>query len=74
MINKEILKLTLCVNVEDGVTAAGSVKTKAHNYSGIKNEAPIDKLHAAGVALGGLMASAVHSITLTEKATLEEAA
>lgn len=73
-VTKEVLKRTLSINVEDGVTASGAVKTKTHNYSGIKAEAADENILAAGNALGGLMATPVQVVVLTDKASLEEAA
>lgn len=71
-ITQEILKRSLSINVEDGVTAGGLPKTKAHTYSGIKDEATDENLHKAGEALGGLMKKTVQSISLTQKAELSE--
>lgn len=72
-ITQQILKRSLSINIDDGVTAAGTPKTKARTYSGIKETATDENLHKAGEALGGLMKKAVQSITVTEKAELSEA-
>ncbi len=72
---REITKRSLVINVEDGVTAGGTVKLKPRTYSGVRSEATAEGMYAAGAALAGLMDSAAGSITVTEKSTLlEEAA
>lgn len=73
-VTKEIFKRTLSINVEDGVTASGTVKTKAHNYNGLKLDATDEGILAAGNALGSLMKAPVQVVVLTDKAELEEAA
>lgn len=71
-VTEEILKRSLSINIEDGMSASGSPKTKARTYSGIKNDAAADKLYAAGEALGSLMKKTVQSISVTEKTELAE--
>lgn len=72
-INQELIKRTLSVNVEDGVNADGTIKTKARTFSGIKNEATAEGLHAAGMAMGALMTTNIDSIVITDKNELVEA-
>lgn len=72
-ITQQILKRSLSINIEDGVTAGGAPKTKARTYSGVKETASDENLHKAGEALGGLMKKTVQSITVTEKVELAEA-
>lgn len=71
-VTEKFLKRSLTLNIEDGVTAAGTPKTKARTYSGIKEAATADNIHAAGEALGGLMKKTVQSINITEKAEIAE--
>ena len=71
-IEKSLAKRTLSVNVKDGVNSDGSDKIKACNNSKIKADATVENIHAAGTALGSLMAQEVVDIALTEKATLTE--
>lgn len=71
-VTEAILKRSLSINVEDGMGASGTPKTKARTYSGIKSDAAADKLYAAGEALGSLMKKTVQSISLTEKTELAE--
>ncbi len=72
-INKEFLKRTLSVNIEDGVTAEGGIKTKARTFSGIRESATAEALHSAGMALGSLMTTNIDSIVITDKNELVEA-
>lgn len=71
-VTEEILKRSLSINMEDGMSASGSPKTKARTYSGIKDDAAADKLYAAGEALDSLMKKTVQSISVTEKTELAE--
>lgn len=71
-VTEEILKRSLSINIEDGMSASGSPKTKARTYSGIKDDAAADKLYAAGEVLGSLMKKTVQSISVTEKTELAE--
>lgn len=71
-VTEEILKRSLSINIEDGMSASGSPKTKARTYSGIKDDAAADKLYAAGETLGSLMKKTVQSISVTEKTELAE--
>lgn len=73
-VTQEITKRSLVINVEDGITADGTMKVKARTYSGIKSGASAEAMYAAGAALAGLMDSAAGSITVTEKSTLLEEA
>lgn len=68
VINQEIMKRTLVINVEDGTT-----KYKAKNFNGIKTDAALDKVYEAGTAIGGLMEKPYKDIELTEKSELAEA-
>ena len=68
VINQEIMKRTLVINVEDGTT-----KYKAKNFNGIKTDAALEKVYEAGTAIGGLMEKPYKDIELTEKSELAEA-
>ena len=71
-VTKDLLKKTLSVNVEDGITASGAVKIKSVSFTGINPNATDANVYAAGVALGSLMNNDVNSINLTEKNDLIE--
>lgn len=71
-ITQEFLKRSLTLNIENGMTAAGTPKTKARTYSGIREDATADNIHKAGEALGGLMKNTVQSMNVTEKAEIAE--
>ena len=71
VINQEIMKRTLVINVEDGTGADGTTKYKAKNF--IKTDAALDKVYEAGTAIGGLMEKPYKDIELTEKSELAEA-
>ncbi|MDY6028698.1 MAG: DUF1659 domain-containing protein [Acidaminococcaceae bacterium] len=69
-INQTVVKRNLLVNVENGVNDDGTIKTKAVAFSGIKNDAPMANIFAAGTALAGLMAKNPQGIGLSEKSEL----
>ncbi len=72
-VNKTVTKQTLTLNVENGVTAQGAAKTKAHNYSGVRPEAEPSAVMQAASALGGLISHELMSVVVTEKLELEQA-
>lgn len=71
-VNQELIRRSLVINVEDGVNADGSTKTKSRTYSDIKESAPIENLFSAGNALAGLMANTLSSIMLSDRSELVE--
>ena len=71
-INKQIVKRSLILSVEDGKNTDGTTKYKARTYSGIKGDVTVDNIFKAGSALAGLNGAAVSSIMLSEKAELAE--
>lgn len=71
-INREIVKRSLVLVIEDGVNDDGTTKYKNRTYSGIKGDATVDNIFQVGKALGGLHEAAVNSIMLSEKAELAE--
>ena len=71
-INQNLLKRSLVINVEDGVNADGSTRTKSRTYSEIKEDSQVDKLFEAGNALAGLMANNMVNIMLNDKSELVE--
>lgn len=71
-INQELVRRSLVINVEDGVNADGSIKTKSRTYSDIKETAPVENLYNAGTAIAGLMANALASIMLSDRSELVE--
>ena len=71
-INKQIIKRSLILSVEDGQNGDGSTKYKARTYSGIKGDATVDNIFKVGTALSGLYGAVVNSIMLSEKAELAE--
>ena len=72
MINQQLIKRSLVINVEDGVNADGSTRTKSRTYSEIKEDSQVDKLFEAGNALAGLMANNMVNIMLNDKSELVE--
>ena len=56
-INQNLLKRSLVINVEDGVNADGSTRTKSRTYSEIKEDSAVESLYEAGNALASLMAN-----------------
>ncbi len=72
-INKDIVKRSLILSVEDGTNGDGTTKYKNRTYSGIKGEATVDDIFKAGSALAGLYNATVNAILLSEKAELAEA-
>ena len=56
MINQQLIKRSLVINVEDGVNADGSTRTKSRTYSEIKEDSAVENLYEAGNALASLMA------------------
>lgn len=71
-VNQELIRRSLVINVEDGVNADGSTRTKSRTYSEIKETAPIENLFNAGNALAGLMANTLSSIMLSDRSELVE--
>lgn len=71
-VNQELIRRSLVINVEDGVNADGSTKTKSRTYSDIKESAPIENLYEAGNALASLMANTLSSIMLSDRSELVE--
>ena len=71
-INQNLLKRSLVINVEDGVNADGSTRTKSRTYSEIKEDSQVDKLFEAGTALAGLMANNMVNIMLNDRSELVE--
>ena len=71
-ITQELLRRSLVINVEDGVNADGSIKTKTRTYSDIKESAPVENLYNAANALAGLMANTLSGIMLSDRSELIE--
>ena len=71
-INQNLLKRSLVFNVEDGVNADGSTRTKSRTYSEIKEDSQVDKLFEAGNALASLMANNMVNIMLNDRSELVE--
>ena len=71
-INQNLLKRSLAINVEDGVNADGSTRTKSRTYSEIKEDSQVDKLFEAGNALASLMANNMVNIMLNDRSELVE--
>ena len=71
-INQNLLKRSLVINVEDGVKADGSTRTKSRTYSEIKEDSQVDKLFEAGNALASLMANNMVNIMLNDRSELVE--
>ena len=72
-IEQQLIKRSLVINVEDGINADGSTRTKSRTYSEIKEDSSVENLYAAGNALAGLMASNLVSIMLSDRSELVEA-
>ena len=71
-INQNLLKRSLVNNVEDGVNADGSTRTKSRTYSEIKKDSAIESLYEAGNALASLMANNMVNIMLNDRSELVE--
>ena len=71
-INQQLLKRSLVINVEDGVNADGSTRTKSRTYSEIKEDSSVDNLFSADNALASLMATPMVSIMLSDRSELVE--
>ena len=71
-INQQLIKRSLVINVEDGVNADGSTRTKSRTYSEIKEDSAAESLYEAGNALAGLMANNMVNIMLNDKSELVE--
>ena len=71
-INQNLLKRSLVINVEDGVNADGSTRTKSRTYSEIKEDSAVDSLYEAGNALASLMATPMVNIMLNDRSELVE--
>ena len=71
-INQQLIKRSLVINVEGGVNADGSTRTKSRTYSEIKEDSAVESLYEAGNALAGLMANNMVNIMLNDKSELVE--
>ena len=71
-INQQLIKRSLVINVEDGVNADGSTRTKSRTYSEIKEYSAVENLFEAGNALAGLMANSMVNIMLNDRSELVE--
>ena len=71
-INQQLIKRSLVINVEDGVNADGSTRTKSRTYSEIKEDSAVESLYEAGNALAGLIANNMVNIMLNDKSELVE--
>ena len=71
-INQNLLKRSLVINVEDGVNADGSTRTKSRTYSEIKEDSAVESLYEAGNSLAGLMANNMVNIMLNDRSELVE--
>lgn len=72
-ITKTVTKQTLTLNVEDGVNEQGAaVKTKGHNYAGVRPEAEPEAIMQAAAALGALISHELMGVVVTEKAELAQ--
>ena len=71
-INQQLIKRSLVINVEDGVNADGSTRTKSRTYSENKEDSAVESLYEAGNALAGLMANNMVNIMLNDKSELVE--
>lgn len=71
-ISKTITRQTLTLKVENGVNTQGAVKTKGHNYSGVRPEAAPEAVMKAATALSGLIGHELLEVIVTETAQLEE--
>ena len=72
MINQQLIKRSLVINVEDGVNADGSTRTKSRTYSEIKEDSTVENLFEAGNALASLMANPMVNIMLNDRSELVE--
>ena len=71
-INQQLIKRSLVINVEDGVNADGSTRTKSRTYSEIKEDSAVESLYETGNALAGLMANNMVNIMLNDRSELIE--
>ena len=72
-IEQQLIKRSLVINVEDGINADGSTRTKSRTYSEIKEDSTADNLFAAGKCIAGLLATPMVSIMLSDRCELLEA-
>ena len=73
MANKAVEKISLQLQVENGVSATGAALSKTYTYNNVKPAATSDAIFAAGNALGGLASHTVQGIYCTEKSLLTQA-
>ena len=70
MAKKNVQKLSLLVQVENGVNSSGAAVSKTYTYNGIKPEANVDSILTVGNSLGGLINHALEGVYTTEKSLL----
>ncbi len=67
MAKKDIEKVTLQVQVDNGVNASGTAVSKNYTISNINPQATADVVYNAGAKIGGLVDHEVQAIYATEK-------
>lgn len=67
MANKAIEKVTMQVQVDNGVNDSGTAVSKTYTISNVNTAATADVVYDAGTKIGGLVDHQVQAVYTTEK-------
>lgn len=70
MAKKSVEKLTLAVQLENGVNSSGAAVSKTYSYNSIKTDAAAEALLTVGNSLAGLFSHSLEGVYTTEKSLL----
>ena len=73
MANKTVEKVSMQLQLDNGVSSTGAALSKTYTFSNVKPAATADAIFAAGNAIGGLASHTVQGIYCTEKSLLTQA-
>ena len=73
MANKKVEKVSMQVQLDNGVSSTGAALSKTYTFSNVKTTAAPDAILAAGKALGGLASHELQGVYCTEKSLLSAA-
>ena len=73
MANKKVEKVSMQVQLDNGVSSTGAALSKTYTFSNVKTDAAPDAILTAGNALGGLASHELQGVYCTEQSLLSAA-
>ncbi|MHC1718128.1 MAG: DUF1659 domain-containing protein [Acidaminococcaceae bacterium] len=73
MANKTVEKVSMQLQLDNGVSSTGAPLSKTYTFSNVKPAATPDAILTAGNALGGLASHELQGVYCTEKSLLSAA-